>query len=382
MANQADLDAVLAPIESARGLANNHYVDADTFEAEKKALLFGTWAGIGFGKDVPQKGDVKPISFLGAPLLLLRDRDDQIRVFYNVCRHRGMILIDQQTRIRGAIRCPYHSWCYSLKGNLTATPHLGGPGANSHPALKRKDYGLKPVRAHVWKDCVFVNISGDAPPFEEDKRELLERWSEFEQPIHHGGWTSSFALEANCNWKLAVENYCESYHLPWVHPGLNTYSRLEDHYHIEAANFAGQGTHVYRQMIGEEGQAFPDFKGLEKRWNTAAEYIAVFPNVLMGVHRDHFYTILLEPVAIDRTIEHVEIYYAQPATETSDTDGMRAANAKLWRGVFDEDIHVVEGMQKGRHAEAFDGGKFSPAMDGPTHTFHRWAAQRLKALAG
>ena len=97
----------------------------------------------------------------------------------------------------------------------------------------------------------------------------------------------------------------------------------------------------------------------------------------MGVHRNHFYAILLEPVAIDKTIEHVEIYYTHDKTETSDLDGMRAANAKLWRGVFDEDIYVVEGMQRGRHGALFDGGKFSPVMDGPTHAFHQWIAKNV-----
>jgi choline monooxygenase len=89
-----------------------------------------------------------------------------------------------------------------------------------------------------------------------------------------------------CNWKLAVENYCESYHLPWVHPGLNSYSRLEDHYNIVAPrSFSGQGTTVYAPALGDA--AFPDFPGLPAKWDTAAEYVALYPNVLFGVHRDH-----------------------------------------------------------------------------------------------
>ena len=58
------------------------------------------------------------------------------------------------------------------------------------------------------------------------------RWAEFDRPLYHAGEDSSFKLNLETNWKLAVENYCESYHLPWIHPALNSYSRLEDHYNI------------------------------------------------------------------------------------------------------------------------------------------------------
>jgi choline monooxygenase len=254
---------VLAPIDRARGLPNAHYTDPATIAAENRACLETTWAAIGVGADVPGAGDAKPLDFLGQPLLMLRDDAGAVRVFYNICRHRGMILVDAPRKIEGAIRCPYHSWCYAKDGRLVATPHVGGPGQNAHPGIDRKTLGLVEVPSHVWRDVVFVNLSGDAAPFEEVHSDLLTRWAEFEQPLHHGGADSSFTLEVATNWKLAVENYCESYHLPWVHPGLNSYSRLEDHYHIEAPGlYSGQGSYVYRQLRGADGAVFPDFANL------------------------------------------------------------------------------------------------------------------------
>jgi phenylpropionate dioxygenase-like ring-hydroxylating dioxygenase large terminal subunit len=207
----------------------------------------------------------------------------------------------------------------------------------------------------------------------------MARWSEFDdRDFHHAGGDSSFSFDVACNWKLAVENYCESYHLPWIHPGLNSYSRLEDHYHIEEpGKFSGQGTEVYRPTISEEGQKFPDYVGLGDQWEAGAEYIALYPNVLLGAHRDHAFAIILEPKANDHTIEHVEIYYASEDATGPDFADLRAANATLWRGVLEEDLFVVEGMQRGRHAVHFDGGKFSPVMDGPTHCFHHWVATQL-----
>ncbi|MGF1503239.1 MAG: aromatic ring-hydroxylating dioxygenase subunit alpha [Paracoccaceae bacterium] len=373
----SDLAAVRRPVTEANGLPNACYTDAQVFETEKTRVFFANWAAIGFASDVPEPGAVKPLRFLGQPLLLARDHGGQLRVFQNICRHRGMILVEEAGILPRAIRCPYHSWCYELSGELRTTPHVGGPGMNRHDAIDRSTLGLLEVRAHVWMNVVFVNIDGRAPAFEDYAADLIARWGEFDRPLSFAR-DGAFTLEVATNWKLAVENYCESYHLPWVHPGLNSYSRLEDHYHIEApGKFSGQGTRVYRPMLSEDGKRFPDFAGLAPHWNEGAEYVALYPNVLLGVHRDHVYGIILEPVGHDRTAEHVAIAYASEAVLGAEWEAMRRRNAAMWRGVFEEDIFVVEGMQKGRHAMGFDGGRFSPAMDGPTHCFHDWVAGQL-----
>jgi len=379
MNKHSPLSEVMATVNSAKGLPNEHYIDADVFAEEKRSVLYANWSGVGFGNDIPEVGDAKPVNFLGMPILLVRDRDGEVGVFQNTCRHRGMILVEEPTKIRGAIRCPYHSWCYSLKGELRSTPHVGGPGQNQHEDVDPDTLGLWPIRSHVWRDVIFVNIDGNAPTFEDAHADLIERWSEFEQPVFSGGETSSFQLEVKTNWKLAVENYCESYHLPWVHPGLNSYSRLEDHYNIEKlGKYSGQGTLVYRQITGENGEHLPDFTNLSNKWNEGAEYVAVYPNVLLGVQRDHAFAIILEPVDFEHTFERVAIYYAQDPKDTPEFTAIHDANAVLWKAVFEEDIFVVEGMQKGRHGELFDGGRFSPVMDGPTHNFHHWIATQIE----
>lgn len=375
---QSVLDRVRQPVERALGLPNACYTDTAYFQSEKQDVFFANWAAIGFGKDIAQPGDAMPIDFLGMPLLAVRDKDGQINVFQNTCRHRGMVLLEEKANLRGVIRCPYHSWCYDLNGDLRMTPHVGGPGNNVHCEIKKQDLGLWEIRSYVWRDVIFVNVSGDAAAFEEYAAPLMTRWKEFEQPVFYGGDDSSFKLDINTNWKLAVENYCESYHLPWVHPGLNSYSKLSDHYHIEeAGRYSGQGTLVYSPMIDPGGTRFEQFAGLSEKWNRAGEYIAFFPNVLFGVHNDHVYAIILEAKAVDRTVEHIAIYYASEAMCGPEWSELREKNSAMWKDVFIEDIFVVEGMQKGRYGPMFDGGKFSPAMDSPTHVFHHWVADQL-----
>ena len=378
---QAALEGVMRPVAQANGLPNAHYTDAATFEREREALIFADWAGLGFASDVPKIADARAIDFMGQPLLLVRDRADRVRVFQNACRHRGMILVPETgetVRLRGMIRCPYHSWVYDLDGALKATPHVGGPGMNVHEAIDRSTLGLVEIRSQVWHDVVFVNVSGDAAPFEERHAGLLDRWRDFEKPSHPGTAESRFDLEVACNWKLAVENYCESYHLPWVHPGLNSYSRLEDHYEIVAEDHSGQGTTVYAPDLSRQA-AFEDVPDLPPVWDRQAEYVALYPNVLAGVHRDHRFAIVLLPRGPGRTLERVAISYATPQEEGDARGELRERNAAMWREVFEEDIFVVEGMQRGRDGRAFDGGRFSPAMDAPTHAFHRWVAGRLSA---
>lgn len=366
----------------AHGLGNAHYIDPDVHARENEAVLFSSWASIGFAKDIPNPGDASPVEFLGRPLLLVRTQDGEVRVFENVCRHRGMVLVEKPTTFKGVIRCPYHSWCYNFNGALKTTPHVGGPGIHEHPDMNKEDLGLAPVRSQVWMDTIFVNISGDGPEFSDYIAPVEARWAEFMgKPIFHGGEDSSFQLEVNCNWKLAVENYCESYHLPWVHPALNQYSKLEDHYEIieENGQFSGQGTRVYAPSLDETGRRFSEFEGLSEKWNTAGEYISLFPNTLLGIHKDHFYAISIEPLSNAKTREHVEIYYADEEMTAGEWSRMREANSKMWKTVFLEDVFAVQGMQKGRSAPGFDGGTLSPIMDRPTRIFHEWVGEKFAA---
>ena len=374
MHNKTNLELVRRHVSEANGLPNEHYTDPYVFDEEKNSVLFSQWAGLDVCSEIPEIGDSKPINFMGLPLFIIRDIENIVRVFQNTCRHRGMILVEETKKIQGAIRCPYHSWCYSTEGKLVSTPHVGGPGQNTDANIDRAKLSLVEIRSHIWRDVIWINVDGCAKPFEEVMANTIERWKELDQNLYHGGDDGKFSLKVQSNWKLAVENYCESYHLPWVHPGLNSYSRLEDHYNIvEYGSHSGQGSLVYRQLTDDKGQTFPDFENLSEKWSTGAEYIALYPNVLLGAHRDHAYAIILLPLSFSETIENIHIYYSKPDTDPF----LKKKNKDQWKEIFEEDIFVVEGMQAGRLGIKFDGGRFSPKMDEPTHCFHDWVASKV-----
>ena len=380
----AKIKIVTKPIAESHGLPNECYMSDDYAKIERKKLFEEKWSVIGAASSTPKPGDIRPFDLLDIPLIVLRDKNNKIRVFNNVCSHRGFKLVQQSENLKKFIRCPYHSWSYDLEGELISTPHIGGVGKHESEDFDKSCNGLKEVRSYVWMDLIFVNISAQAEPFEEFIKPLDNRWSEFlstedrkliRHPTDHG----YFQFRVKSNWKFAIENYCESYHLPWIHPDLNSYSKLEDHYMILDNNngFAGQGSLTYNPNFVSK-EKFNCFPNWPKDKLNHAEYVALFPNVMLGIHRDHYFAFWLEPINHSSTIEHMEVYYVGNDSAYSDQyKEIREENSNLWFKVLSEDINAIEGMQAGRNSPSYTGGKFSPTMDTATHHFHKWVATNI-----
>jgi len=378
------LDVVNNSIEKAHGLPNECYTSKDYTLIERKKLFEDKWIVAGVASSIPEIGDVKPIDILGMPILILRNKQNEVKVFHNVCSHRGVKLVSKSGKINSLIRCPYHSWSYSLDGELMATPHIGGMNKHSAEGFDKSKSNLKEIRSYIWLDLIMININQNEMSFEEYIKPLSDRWEKFwpikdRELIHHSNDFGYFKLNAKCNWKFAIENYCESYHLPWVHPGLNSYSKIEDHYHIQGLpnRFAGQGTVVYNpQFKGKE--KLPSFPNWPKDKENIAEYVALFPNVMLGIHKDHYYAYWIEPINHEFTLEHMELYYVgEQAAQANKFKSLRKQNHKQWEDIQKEDVDIIQGMQTGRNSPSYNGGNFSPVMDNPTHHFHKWVAQNL-----
>jgi len=378
------LDIVSESIENAHGLPNECYLDGPYTKIERKKIFEDKWVTIGTASSIPNPGDAEPFDLLGIPLILLRDKEKKIRVFHNVCSHRGYKLLQESCNIKNVLRCPYHSWSYDFSGNLIATPNLGGININKNENFDNSKNGLKEVRSDVWLDLIMVNISNNEIPFQDYIKPLENRWSQFwtkkdQESIHRAKDYGYFVLKAKCNWKFAIENYCESYHLPWVHPGLNSYSKIDDHYHIQGLpnRFAGQGTVVYNPRFKGRNK-FPKFPGWSKNKKMHAEYIALFPNIMLGIHRDHYYAYWLEPISHNYTKEHMVIYYVgAEAANSKKYENIRKQNYEIWHSIQSEDLNIIQGMQEGRNSPIYNGGNFSPIMDNPTHHFNKWIATNL-----
>ena len=371
-------------INEANGLPNECYLNDKYFKIEREKVFFNNWTVVGVSSSVPDIGDAKPFNLMGIPLLILRDKNNKIRVFHNVCSHRGMILVNEECKLKNTIKCPYHSWSYNFNGELIATPHVGGMNIHETDGFIKSKSNLKEVSTYVWMDLIFINVNKNKKNFEESIDPLEKQWLKFiskedQKLIRHAKDFGYFSMEVRSNWKLAIENYCESYHLPWVHPELNRVSNLKNHYHIEdlAESLSGQGSNKYSQQF-DGNKKLSTFPNWPNDLYQNSEYISLFPNVMLGIHVDHFYAFWLEPLSNNNTREHFEMYYVGDESASSDEyKEIRKKNFAFWQKVMNEDVEVIEGMQKGRSSPIYNGGNFSPVMDTPTLMFHKWVATNL-----
>ena len=378
------LNNVGKPIEVANGLPNECYTKDSYLAYEKEKIFFDKWVVVGVGSSIPAPGDAKPYNLLGIPLILVRDKEMKIRVFHNVCSHRGFKLLDSPCSLKNVIRCPYHSWSYDFQGKLVATPHIGGLNNHQSEKFNKNKSNLKEVKSKIWMDIIFVNINSNEIDFDEYIKPLEQRWSKFinkkdHELIVHSKDHGYFNLDVKCNWKFAIENYCESYHLPTIHPELNKVSNINDHYHIQGLpnRFAGQGSKKYEQPV-KGNRKFNSFPNWDKSKTKNSEYVALFPNVMIGLHIDHFYVFWLEPIEMNRTREHMQMYYVgKESANGEELKDLRKENSRFWKDVMMEDVSAIEGMQEGRSSPVYNGGNFSPVMDQPTHQFHKWVANSL-----
>ena len=378
------IEVVKNPIEKAHGLPNECYLNNDYLEFEKEKIFKNNWTMIGVASSVPNPGDAKPFNLLGIPILIVRNKENEVKVFHNVCSHRGFKLVDQECKLKNVIRCPYHSWSYDFNGKLTVTPHIGGLGKHEVEGFDKNNSNLKEIKSNIWMDLIFININSNAEPFEDFIKPLEDRWSKFiskkdQKLIRHSTDNGYFNMTVNSNWKFAIENYCESYHLPWIHPELNKVSNISDHYHIEDENlnFSGQGSNKYSQQF-DGNIKFKCFPNWPTELSEKSEYVSLYPNVMLGIHIDHFYAFWLEPISNNQTKEHFELYYVGDESASSDEfKDIREKNFAFWQEVMNEDVTAIEGMQNGRNSPAYNGGNFSPVMDTPTLMFHKWVATNL-----
>ncbi len=359
------------------GLPREVYTDGAFHDLERDRVLAATWFCVGIASDVAAAGDLVPYDFGGIPLLLLRDAEGTLRAFHNVCSHRGVQLVAEPRHVRGAITCPYHAWTYGLDGRLLRRPRFCGQAQCPDDHFDPVALGLQPVRCEQWHELVFVNLYGNAPPLADYVAPLAARWADRDfSLLRHGG---GLRFDIRANWKLVVENFCERYHLPSVHPALNRYSPVDHSFEIIGEGlYCGVGSTSYAPPpVGDS--ALPGFPGVAKERARIAEFVALFPNVMFGCLYDHCYAFILQPVAPDHTRERFEFFYVGDEAMQPELAAQREDCVERRRVINGEDIAIVERLQVGRRSPAMTGGVFSPAFETTTHQFQKTLLGRLSA---
>ena len=310
------VEAMSRETEFARGLPNEAFTSQAFLDLENQYVFSRSWVFAGPASDLPDSGDVKPVEVAGRSLFMARGRDDEIRVFQNVCPHRGTRLVTEEMRRTSVLTCPYHAWSYGLDGALVARPHYHGPDKHDRGNNGGNDrVCLFAVRSATWYDWVFVNLDGKAPPFEDYMAPVIAGFacwdlSKFRLARHD-------AFEFGCNWKLAVENFCDTYHVFKVHPALDqVYVSAErsgaypDGVHMLISNTL---TGPYRLFSPTTFDDLPSLPGLADDLIVAQHAANLFPNVTMVISPGNLQFVMFEPVGASRCIMHMWFYFVGDA---------------------------------------------------------------------
>ena len=359
----ADLEPSLRPFGQSRMLPRDAYVSPRVFAFEQERFFAGSWTCVGREGDLEGTGAQRAVKVGRAGVLLARGTDGKVRAFANTCRHRGHELLGiGEATSRRTVLCPYHAWTYDLDGTLRVAP-----GFREHTDFRPGEHGLVELPLESWHGFLFVNGSGDAPPFAEHVGALDDLVAPYRPerlvPL------VSHAYDLDCNWKVVLENYHECYHCPLIHPELCQVSppASGDNFELDGAWVGGTmdlKDHAATMSLDGHSDGVP-IPGLDGERLRTVAYLGLFPNLLLSLHPDYVMTHLVEPLAADRSHVICTWYFPPEATDQPGFDPGYAVD--FWDTTNRQDWSACESVQRGITSPHFQPGPLAPAEDAVYH---------------
>lgn len=342
-----------------------HYFDPARFALEQEKIFRRTPQPLVHSSELPESGDFLRRDFAGLPTFLTRDASGTVRVFLNVCRHRGTQLVADACGRKKRFSCPYHAWTWNNQGELIGVPHE----ATGFPELNRADYSLTQlpcVEKHGW-----IWVSGERLPDIDDFLGSL---------THDFAW---FGAEGSViahtderlwsvNWKILVEGGIEAYHFrvahkdtiaPYFVDNLSTYQAIGPHLRSLLA----------RKSVAELAQQPRD----EWRLRDHAQVLySLFPVTSILVQPDHFAWIVMEPVSATASRVRISTVVPRDRMDTDEDRAHWARNHEITLNTLVEDFEIGESIQSGLQSGAnthLTFGRFESALT----RFNEQVAQHL-----
>ncbi len=379
--------------ETPTALLPRMYLDEAVLEAEHELIFERTWQLAGHVSALQGPGSYLTASAGSQPVLVLRDEENRLVAYRNVCRHRASRLLSGSGQCKGAIRCRYHGWTYRFDGSLIGVPEGFGFGSR----LDKSSLGLFPVRVEEFCGLIFVNLDPDAAPLAELVSGLAERLERYQIPSLEPFASATPTLDIRArlerrrgrpappraehgqpaNWKVVAENYIEGYHIPIAHPGL---MRMLDykHYDVELHDHwvwfdaplrAKPSSNRLERMYAQLVEPMP---GLTDEDRGIWRYAFIYPNTTIDLYPDQVNTWQILPDGVGRTHD-VFGNYRSPSTSPR-TRMVQWLNQYLNKLVLDEDIEIVDNVQRGANTRGYECGPLSP-REGAVG----WFAERVRA---
>jgi glycine betaine catabolism A len=337
--------------ETAKSLAQKYFVAPEIFSAEQKEIFSKQWLFVGHQSQIAKPGDYIVQRVNGESLIVIRDKGGKIHGFFNVCRHRGSRLIENEGGNCATIQCPYHAWTYGLDGRLIGAPHM-----DEVPGFDKGDYPLHAVNTGVWEGFIFVNLEKNPEPLEKWFAPLTGKFSHWNMSILRGAKRIEYDVHAN--WKLMFENYSECYHCPGVHPQLQKVSPYDSAENdLQKGPFLGGSMKINQgKSLTISGNACAAFVGDIKNLQQVF-YYSIFPNMLLSLHPEYVMVHQLWPQSPDRTLIICDWLFHPDAFKRKDFNPDDAI--EFWDMTNKQDWHVCELSQQGISSRAYEPGPFS-----------------------
>ena len=345
------------------GLPSESYTDDEFWKKECNTVLSNDWLFVGLVHELKKPGDVIPLSVAGKPIFLVKNIDNKVTAFHNVCSHRCLKLIDEKKNVGRIIRCPYHAWSYDLDGKLKAAPHLGGTNQHKPKGFNFSDHGLKSIRTHIWHDWIFINFNGNAKKFEEYAKPLIKKFNDIDLTKLRYATTLDFG-KINTNWKFLIENFIEPYHVQFVHK-TTTNQPLKDHYTIVDGMCYGSGVDLKEENASSGNLA------------VSSRYLSLFPNFIIGTYFPGQLGVYLNTPSNIGSTNQKRVIYTTEGNTLSNTEIMKQKD--LWWKVHKEDHEICERLQMGRSSSAaMVGGLLSPHWENSVRAFQKIVIKSMK----
>jgi phenylpropionate dioxygenase-like ring-hydroxylating dioxygenase large terminal subunit len=371
-----ELATVRRDVLGASLLPKRAYHDVAILDWERANILRRDWVMVAREEDAPDPGTYTLVELEGESIIVARGRDDRLRAFFNVCRHRGTPVAEEACGKVVRFQCPYHAWIYDLDGSLIRAKHT-----DDLEDFSFERFGLAPVRLETWQGFVFLNLDPEAAPLAVQVGDLVENMARFD----FGALRSAKRVEYDvaANWKFVAENYSECYHCPGVHPQLNrlTPYDLGGDFDPDGAWEGGWMELVESadtMSLGAEAghgstNGRPSMPGITAIDERRVYYYLLWPMAFISIHPDYLLVHRLVPQGPDRTIVVCDWLFAP---ETMAAPGFDPSDAiAFWDLTNRQDWHVCELQQRGTRSSSWVAGRYTN-QESSVHAFDRMVADR------
>lgn len=334
-------------IRRAKTLPASWYSSAYHHERELLRVWSAHWVCVGDAFEMPAAGSWRAITVGRTPVLLVRDREGQLRAFLNVCRHRAAPLCEPGDDVSGAaLSCPYHAWLYRLDGTLARAQGVGEP-----EGFDLADHSLNPAGVATWRRWVFVHADANAPA--PDFGSLTKVVDDI--PLEAMDIAVSERDERAFNWKVLLENYSENYHTPFIHPEIDTTATHD--YPMVSDGLMLHAWDRPRSDSAATATAGQPYDG--------GNYLTVFPNLMLNVFPNAAMAMWVEPTSRNRTVVHRRLY----GTPGADLKAF-AANVAAHKLVHAQDVDICLRVQRSHDAGINANGVLSTVEEQGVFWFH------------